>query len=69
MTEKTDCSTERETVGATACDTVRLPQSISESAELYGTQLPIGYQRSCGCKPNNLNCLTAKEWLKNQLGV
>ena len=32
-------------------------------------QLDIGYQRTCKCKPNNLNCLTAKEWIKNQLGV
>ena len=23
----------------------------------------------CGCKPNHLNCLSAKEWLKCQLGV
>ena len=69
MSKKTDCSTEREAVGATTGDTGRLPQSISESAALYRTELPIGYRRSCGCKPNNLNCLTAKEWLKNQLGV
>lgn len=69
MTETTTCSTERESVGATAADAGRLPQSILESAALYGTKLPIGYRRSCGCKPNNLNCLTAKEWLKNQLGV
>ena len=69
MTETTTCSAERESVGATAADAGRLPQSILESAALYGTKLPIGYRRSCGCKPNNLNCLTAKEWLKNQLGV
>lgn len=69
MTETTTCGAERESVGATAADAGRLPQSILESAALYGTKLPIGYRRSCGCKPNNLNCLTAKEWLKNQLGV
>ena len=26
-------------------------------------------QRTCSCPPNHLNCLTAKEWLKCQLGV
>ncbi len=31
--------------------------------------LEIGYQKICECKPNHLNCLTAKEWLKSQLGV
>ena len=31
--------------------------------------LSIGHGRTCDCKPNNLNCLTAKEWLKSQVGV
>lgn len=31
--------------------------------------LTIGYTRVCDCKPNHLNCLTAKEWIKSQLGV
>ena len=31
--------------------------------------LSIGMQRTCDCKPNHINCLSAKEWLKNQLGV
>lgn len=31
--------------------------------------LDINYKRICQCKPTNINCLTAKEWLKNQLGV
>ena len=31
--------------------------------------LSIGTTRTCGCKANHINCLTAKEWLKNQLGV
>lgn len=32
-------------------------------------KLEINYKRTCACKPNNINCLTAKEWLKSQLGV
>ena len=31
--------------------------------------LKIGSQRTCDCKPKHINCLTAKDWLKNQLGV
>lgn len=31
--------------------------------------LGIGYGRTCDCEPSHINCLTAKEWIKNQLGV
>lgn len=31
--------------------------------------LNINHERTCTCKPYNINCLTAKEWLKCQLGV
>jgi len=31
--------------------------------------LNIGYERTCDCKPSHINCLTAKEWLKCQIGV
>ncbi|RIK42156.1 MAG: DNA methyltransferase [Chloroflexi bacterium] len=33
------------------------------------TVLNIGYQRLCSCPSSHINCLTAKEWIKNQLGV
>ena len=32
-------------------------------------RLRLGSERTCDCPPNHLNCLTAKEWLKCQLGV
>lgn len=32
-------------------------------------ELRIRGERTCDCPPNHLNCLTAKEWLKCQLGV
>jgi len=32
-------------------------------------RLDISYQRMCGCRPSHINCLSAKEWLKCQLGV
>lgn len=31
--------------------------------------LDIGIERSCGCPSTHINCMTAKEWLKSQLGV
>ena len=46
-----------------------LPRLILEGDARYRRRLPIGGGRSCDCKPANLNCLTAKEWIKNQLGV
>jgi len=46
--------------------------SIKESLTQYQVEshiLPIFYEKTCKCEGNNINCLTAKEWLKNQLGV
>jgi len=31
--------------------------------------LSVNYKRTCDCKPSHINCLTAKEWIKDQLGV
>jgi len=31
--------------------------------------LHLGSQRTCSCPPTHINCMTAKEWLKSQLGV
>src|SRR3989304_3439001 len=46
-----------------------LPRAIRESDELYRTRIPIGTTRTCSCEPNHLNCMTAKDWLKSQVGV
>lgn len=32
-------------------------------------KIDIGIIRTCDCAPSHINCLTAKEWIKNQLGV
>jgi DNA modification methylase len=32
-------------------------------------KLNINHTRTCSCPPTHINCLTAKEWIKNQLGV
>lgn len=44
-------------------------QSIKDAKEVVKKKLEIEYKRLCTCKPNNLNCLSAKDWLKSQLGV
>ncbi len=45
------------------------PRTISEGNELYRTRIPIGHVKTCECKSNHLNCMTAKEWVKSQIGV
>ena len=46
-----------------------LPFAVHEGEPLYRKRLQIHHERTCQCKPGHLNCLTAKEWLKCQLGV
>ena len=46
-----------------------VPPIILEADELHGQKLPVGFARTCDCGPTHINCLTAKEWLKCQLGV
>ncbi len=46
-----------------------LPRTINEASELYRTKIHIGYTKTCDCPSNHLNCMTAKEWIKSQLGV
>ena len=40
-----------------------------ETEQIVTKKLDIGHTRVCECPPNNINCLTAKEWIKHQLGV
>lgn len=46
-----------------------LPTVILTGKHLYRSKLPIQNQRICQCKPTHINCMTAKEWLRSQLGV
>ena len=48
---------------------INLPRIIREKTTHYRTTLDIDTNRTCSCAPNNLNCLTANEWLKSQIGV
>ena len=50
-------------------ENVKLPLAIKPDSEFFRTQLPISTARTCECKPNHINCMTAKEWIKCQLGV
>ena len=37
--------------------------------EAFGQPLQINLDRTCNCEKNHINCLTAKEWIRCQLGV
>ncbi|HZU04146.1 MAG TPA: DNA methyltransferase [Ktedonobacteraceae bacterium] len=39
------------------------------AVEVKSKKLPIATKRLCACEPSHINCLTAKEWIKCQLGV
>ncbi len=45
-----------------------IPPVILENSGFYRRKLPLNTHRTCSCKPNHLNCMTAKEWLKSQQG-
>lgn len=40
-----------------------------EVIEKATKKLEINHKRTCNCKPSHINCLSAKQWLKNQMGV
>lgn len=46
-----------------------LPRMILQNSETITKPIPIEFEKTCDCTPNKLNCLTAKEWLKSQIGV
>ncbi len=46
-----------------------LPGLILERNTNNFKPLLINWERTCSCSKNHLNCLSAKEWLKRQLGV
>ena len=49
--------------------TPTLQPAIFQGETSWRQKLPISMERTCECKPSHINCLTAKEWLKCQLGV
>lgn len=35
----------------------------------YLSLINIGHTRTCECPPKHMNCMTAKEWIKSQIGI
>lgn len=48
---------------------VETPTTKLEDNPIYRRKLPIKNQKTCNCEPTHINCMTAKEWLKSQIGV
>lgn len=48
---------------------LNISSTIKLGNNLFQARLPIGFQKSCDCPPTHINCMTAKEWIKSQLGV
>jgi len=48
---------------------MKFRHSIKPGSSDYRRQLNLPYVRTCRCGCTHINCLTAKEWLKSQLGV
>ncbi|MFZ2487110.1 MAG: DNA methyltransferase [Anaerolineae bacterium] len=53
----------------TPTEATTLPRTIRENTPLYRLHLAVPATRSCQCAANHLNCMTAKDWIKSQLGV
>lgn len=47
----------------------KINTTIKEGSKFYRCRLPINGKRICNCEPTHINCMTAKEWLKSQIGV
>jgi len=45
------------------------PVAIYPGDDRHGQPLLLPNLRICDCKPSHLNCLSAKDWLKRQVGV
>ena len=43
--------------------------TVEPHRALSAQTLNVGFERTCDCPRNHLNCMTAKEWIRSQLGV
>lgn len=50
-------------------DTNTFVKKESVDKKQASRKLSINHKRACDCPPTHINCLSAKEWLKAQLGV
>lgn len=46
---------------------VLVPASAQET--VISKPLGIGYRKTCQCSSNHINCLTAKEWIQDQVAI
>lgn len=49
--------------------TTLIESTVIMQKKKSNSMLDIAYNRTCDCTGNRINCLTAKEWLKSQIGV
>jgi len=47
----------------------RIPHTIYEGDNSHRAKVGIGYRKTCNCSARHINCMTAKQWLKSQIGV
>ena len=47
----------------------KVNEKVSKKKIADKRKINIGYIQTCDCKGTKINCLTAKEWLKSQIGV
>ncbi len=46
-----------------------MTDQVASTRKAQPKKLSIEHARLCDCSPNHINCMTAKEWLKAQIGV
>jgi DNA modification methylase len=49
--------------------TRKISRQVSEAKNQYRRMIKIGHLRTCECAPSHINCMTAKDWMKAQIGV
>lgn len=48
---------------------VSLPQKQVQPAKRQIKKIDINFKKNCSCPPNHINCLEAKQWMKNQVAI
>lgn len=43
--------------------------TVEKNTKKESKKIELNFKRTCDCGPTHINCMTAKEWLKSQLGV
>lgn len=57
-----------ETLVSEECEKT-VPKNALMQSDCKSPRIVIGTERTCSCPANKLNCMSAKEWLKSQIGV